>query len=32
MKRPEDYTEDERYVMRICEACRLTIMTEEINR
>ena len=32
MKRPKDYTEEERYVMRICEACRLTIMTEEINR
>lgn len=32
MKRPEDYTTDERTILNICEACRLAILSEEVRR
>lgn len=32
MKRPEDYTTEERRIMAVCEACRLAIAQEEFLR
>lgn len=32
MKRPEDYTEEERGIMAVCEACYLAIAQEEFLR